>query len=210
MTVLTLADVQSGFTYLLSHPEFLLRSVLHAARMRLGVPLDALRWLLEKATRGRLPADLELLPVPPGLHLSATVDVMGTKLGVAATINVESVLFSNESIRVEVRIRDLSIKAPPDSPMAPMIGMMDLSRPGDLLNFMPAKPAIILDADGDLFVLDLMKLPKLKKNPLARRIVAAASEVLAIRELRVEEDLLVVGFRAMPFGLLAALGHLKG
>lgn len=210
MTVLTLADVQNGFAYLISHPEFLLRSALNAARLRLGIPLDGLRWMLEKLSRGKLPADLELLPVPPGLHLSATLDVMGTKMGVAATITVETVMFSNESIRLQVRIRDLSIKVPPESPLAGMIAMMDLSRPGDLLNFMPMRPAIILDADGDLFVFDLMKLPKLAKNPMARRIVAAASEVIAIRELRTEDDLLVVGFRAMPLGVLAALGHLRG
>ena len=93
--------------------------------------------------------------------------------------------------------------------MAGMIAMMDLSKPGDLLSFMPMRPAIVLDAQGDLFVLDLMKLPKLAKNPLARRVVAAASEVVAIREFATEEDLLVIGFRAMPLGLFAALGHLR-
>jgi hypothetical protein len=94
--------------------------------------------------------------------------------------------------------------------MAGMIAMMDLSKPGDLLNFMPVRPPLILDAQGDLFVLDLMKLPKLARNPMARRIVAALSEVLAIRELGTEGDLLVVGFRAMPLGIVTALSHLRG
>lgn len=209
MTVLTLEDLENGLAYLVSHPDYLLRSLINAARMRVGIPLDAVHFLLGKAARGKLPKDLTLTPMPPGLRAAATVDVMGTEMGVAATVTVESVLLSAESIRLQVRLRDLSIKVPETSPMAGMIAMMDLSKPGDLLNFMPVRPPIILDAQGDLFVLDLMKLPKLAKNPLARRIVAAVSEVLAVRELVTENDLLVIGFRVMPLGILAAIGHLR-
>ncbi len=209
MTVLSLSDVQSGFAYLLSHPEFLLRCVINAARLRLGVPLDAVNWLLHKVAAGKLPPDLMLTAEPPGIRVSATLEVMGTRLGLAATLTVEQVLFSLGSIRVELRVRDLSIKPQGDSPMVQMLSMMDLSKPGDLLSFMPMRPPMILDAQGDLFVLDLMKLPKLARNELAQRIVAALSEVLAIREFATEDDLLVIGLRAMPLGLMSALGHLR-
>lgn len=210
MTVLSLSDLQNGLAYLLAHPEFLLRSLINAVRMRFGIPLDGLVWLLGKATKGRLPEDLALTPIPPGLRVAASVDVMGTPMSLAAVLTVESVMLSAESIRVQVRVRDLSIKAPATSPMAGMLAMMDLSKPGDLLNFLPMRPPIILDAQGDLFVLDLMKLPKLARNPMARKLVAAASEVVAVKELRTEDDLLVIGFRAMPLGFMAALGHLRG
>lgn len=209
MTVLSLSDVQSGFAYLLSHPEFLLRSLINAARMRLGVPMDAVNWLLHKVAAGKLPSDLMLTAEPPGIRVSATLEVMGTRLGLAATLTVEQVLFSLGSIRVELRVRDLSIKPQGDSPMVQMLSMMDLSKPGDLLNFMPMRPPMILDAQGDLFVLDLMKLPKLARNEMAQRIVAAMSEVLAIREFATEDDLLVIGLRAMPLGLMSAISHLR-
>lgn len=209
MTVLSLNDVQNGFAYLLSHPEFLLRCVINAARMRIGVPLDAVNWLLHKLASGKLPPDLMLTAEPPGIRVSATVEVMGTRLGLAATLTVEQVLFSLGSVRVELRVRDLSIKPQGDSPMVQMLSMMDLSKPGDLLSFMPMRPPMILDAQGDLFVLDLMKLPKLARNDMAQRIVAALSEVLAIREFATEDDLLVIGLRAMPLGLMSAVGHLR-
>lgn len=209
MTVLSLSDVQNGFAYLVSHPEFLLRCVINAVRMRLGLPLDAVNWLLHKVAPGKLPPDLMLTAEPPGIRISATVEVMGTRLGLAATLTVEQILFSLGSIRVELRVRDLSIKPQGDSPMVQMLSMMDLSKPGDLLSFMPMRPPMILDAQGDLFVLDLMKLPKLARNELAQRIVAALSEVLAIREFATEDDLLVVGLRAMPLGLMSAIGHLR-
>jgi hypothetical protein len=77
------------------------------------------------------------------------------------------------------------------------------------MGYLPMKPAIILSAQGDLFVLDLLKLPKLAKNPMARRTVAALSEVMAVRELCTEDDLLVLGLRAIPLGFMAAVGHLR-
>jgi hypothetical protein len=209
MKVLSLTDLQNGLGYLVAHPQFLLRSVVNATRLRVGIPLTGLHWLLDKVARGRLPEDLRLTAQEPALHAAATVNVMGTSMALAAAVTVESVMLSAERVRVQVRVRDLSIKLPAESPLAAMIGMMDLSKPGDLLNFMPARPPMVLDAQGDLFVLDLMKLPQLAKNPLARRIVAAAAEVLAIRDLRTEDDLLVVGFRVMPLGLLTALDHLR-
>lgn len=209
MKILTLRDIQQGLSYVMARPELLVRAVVNAARLRCGIPLDGVMWLLEKVTRGRLPPDLSLQPVPPGLRVSATVPVMGAGLQIAAVIYVDQVQLSMESVRIHLRVRDLSIKPPAGSPIASMLAMMDLSKPGDLLGFMPVRPPMIVDAHGDEFVLDLMKLPKLAANPMAHKIVAALSEVLAVRELVTEDDLLVFGFRAMPFGALAALGHLR-
>lgn len=209
MTILSLSDIQSGVAYLASHPEYLLRCVINAARMRVGVPLSAVNWLAHRFGGSKLPPDLTLTAEPPGIRVSATVEVMGTRMGLAATLTIEQILFSLGSVRVELRVRDLSIKPEGDSPMVQMLAMMDLSKPGDLLNFMPMRPAMILDAQGDLFILDLMKLPRLARNELAQRIVAALSEVIAVREFGTEDDLLVIGLRAMPLGLVAALSHLR-
>jgi hypothetical protein len=209
MKVITLDDLQRGFSYLASNPTYLLRSAVNAARMRLGIPLDGVKWLLGKAARGKLPPDLQLEAVPPGLRISATANVMGAAMFVSGLLTVEQVVLGVDSLRVSLRVRELAIKPPPESPIASMLGMMDLTKPGDLLGFMPMKPAMIVSAHGDLFVLDLLKLPKLAKNPLARRIVAAMSEVLSVKELGTEGDLLVLGLGASPLGFMAAIGHLR-
>ena len=135
--------------------------------------------------------------------------MMGAGLQISAVIYVDQVTLAMESVRIHLRVRDLSIKPPAGSPIGSMLSMMDLSKPGDLLGFMPVRPALIVDAHGDEFVLELMKLPKLASNPMAHKIVAALSEVLASKELVTEDDLLVLGFKAMPLGLLNALGHLR-
>ncbi|MBL9044981.1 MAG: hypothetical protein JNM83_25465 [Myxococcales bacterium] len=210
MKVITLQEIQQAFAYLVSKPDYLLRSAVNATKLRFGLPMDAVTWLLGRLSRGKLPEDLSLVAMPPGVRFAATFNVMGTALFVSAVVSVETVQLSSDNIRVSLHVRELAVKPPPDSPMTAMLMMMDLSKPGDMLAFLPFRPSVILSAQGDEFVLDLMQLPKLKHNPLAKRIVAAVSEILTIRELGTEDDMLVIGLRATPSGIVSALGHLRG
>lgn len=208
--MITLQEIQQAFAYLVSKPDYLLRSAVNATKLRFGLPMDAVTWLLGRLSRGKLPEDLSLVAMPPGVRFAATFNVMGTALFVSAVVSVETVQLSSDNIRVSLHVRELAVKPPPDSPMTAMLMMMDLSKPGDMLAFLPFRPSVILSAQGDEFVLDLMQLPKLKHNPLAKRIVAAVSEILTIRELGTEDDMLVIGLRATPSGIVSALGHLRG
>ncbi|MFO0573266.1 MAG: hypothetical protein U1A78_04640 [Polyangia bacterium] len=210
MNVITIADLQNGLQYLRSNPHFLLRAALNAARLRFGAPMDAVRWLIGRLAGRKLPQDFQIEAMPPGLRVSATAEVMGTPIFVSAVITVEDVTLATDSARVRLRVTDLAVKPPDGSPVAQMVMMMDLGKPGDLLGFLPMKPPMIVSAQGDQFVLDLLQLPKLARNARAKAIVAAVSEILAVRELLTEDDLLVVGLKAMPRNLLAALGHLRG
>ncbi len=208
--MITLQEIQQAFAYLVSKPDYLLRRAVNATKLRFGLPMDAVTWLLGRLSRGKLPEDLSLVAMPPGVRFAATFNVMGTALFVSAVVSVETVQLSSDNIRVSLHVRELAVKPPPDSPMTAMLMMMDLSKPGDMLAFLPFRPSVILSAQGDEFVLDLMQLPKLKHNPLAKRIVAAVSEILTIRELGTEDDMLVIGLRATPSGIVSALGHLRG
>jgi len=210
MKVITLQEIQQAFAYLVSKPDYLLRSAVNATKLRFGLPMDAVTWLLGKLTKGKLPDDLSLAAVPPGVRFAATFNVMGTALFVSSVVSIESVQLSVDSVRVTLHVRELVVKPPADSPMGSMLMMMDLSKPGDMLAFLPFRPTVILSAQGDEFVLDLLQLPKLKHNAMAKRIIAAVSEVLTIRELGTEDDMLVIGLRAMPAGVVSALGHLRG
>ena len=210
MKVITLQEIQQAFAYLVSKPDYLLRSAVNATKLRFGLPMDAVTWLLGKLSRGKQPEDLSLVAVPPGVRFAATFNVMGAPVFVSAVVSIDAVQLSAESVRVNLHVRELAVKPPADSPMTAMLMMMDLSKPGDMLAFLPFRPQAILSAAGDEFVLDLLQLPKLKSNAMAKRIVAALSEVLSIREFGTEDDMLVVGLRAMPSGIVSALGHLRG
>lgn len=210
MKVITLQEIQQAFAYLVSKPDYLLRSAVNATKLRFGLPMDAVTWLLGKLSRGKLPEDLSLVAVPPGVRFAATFNVMGAAVFVSAVVSIDAISLSAESVRVNLHVRELAVKPPADSPMTAMLMMMDLSKPGDMLAFLPFRPQVILSAAGDEFVLDLLQLPKLKNNAMAKKVVAALSEVLSIREFGTEDDMLVVGLRAMPSGIVSALGHLRG
>lgn len=208
--MITLQEIQQAFAYLVSKPDYLLRSAVNATKLRFGLPMDAVTWLLGKLSRGKLPEDLSLVAVPPGVRFAATFNVMGAAVFVSAVVSIDAISLSAESVRVNLHVRELAVKPPADSPMTAMLMMMDLSKPGDMLAFLPFRPQVILSAAGDEFVLDLLQLPKLKNNAMAKKVVAALSEVLSIREFGTEDDMLVVGLRAMPSGIVSALGHLRG
>ena len=145
--MITLQEIQQAFAYLVSKPDYLLRSAVNATRFRFGLPMDAVTWLLGKLSRASCPRICRRRGAT-GVRFSATFNVMGTALFVSAVVSVDGVQLSAESIRVNLRIRELQVKPPADSPMAAMLMMMDLSKPGDMLAFLPFRPQVILSAAG--------------------------------------------------------------
>ena len=127
MKVITLQEIQQAFAYLVSRPDYLLRSAVNATKLRFGVPMDAVTWLLGKLSKGKLPDDLSLAAVPPGVRFAATFNVMGTPLFVSAVVSIDTVQLSAESVRVTLHVRELAVKPPADSPMGSML-MIDRNK----------------------------------------------------------------------------------
>jgi hypothetical protein len=210
MKMIGIDALKTGLSYVRRNPSFLVRAAANTARLKLGVPVTALGWLATKMAKGRAPKDLEIRAVPPALGVSATVSVMGTELLISAAVISQTIEINEEQLLLSVRVRDLAIKAPPQSPIAQMLLAMDLGKPGNLMAFMPMKLPALIEAHDDLFVFDLLRLPKLRENRPLRRVLAALSQVISIKDLKTEEDLLVLSLRAHPAGLSAALASLSG
>jgi hypothetical protein len=113
-----------------------------------------------------------------------------------------------------VRLRDvkLALVGDSESPVATLIksGALDLSKPGNLVKFIPKRPAAVVEAEGDRVVVDLLKVPKLAKDARLRRMLGVISPVLGIRAIETDRDHLYVKLRATPAGLPEALGKLRG
>ena len=204
-----LAAVQSGVSYLRSNPMYLLAAARNAARLQLSVPLDLVRWLIERRPRGKGPERIEVYAAPPNLGVSLTVDLYGTKIDVSAQIGVEGVENMAEALQIQLRVSDLQVQAPPGSPAAMMVQSLDLSRPGNLLNMMPKRHAVLVEARDDLFVLDLLRVQKLANNESLRRVLAVLADTVRVTQMTTEGDLLVVGFSANLLSLPAALTRLR-
>lgn len=206
--------LQAAARYLRNNPEEVVHAVSNATSLRFGVPLAALRWFVEQAPSGKkAPKDVELGSEAPALTVGATVDAMGTPVRASAAVRVNEVRIDENTIRVEVRLTDvkLQLAGESDAPVATLIksGALDLSKPGNLVKYIPKRPDAIVEADGDRIVLDLMRIPKLSKNPVARRALQVLAPVVGIRGIETANDHVYVRLQASPGGVLKALGALR-
>jgi len=200
-------------SYLRVHPEELGRAVRSAFGLRFGVPVAALRWLGEQAERTGKVEDFQIDSVPPGLRLSGNLDLMNTPIRAGAIIFVERVVFNDEELTVALRLEDVKLKlnGESDSPIAALIksGALDLSNPGTLVNFMPGRSPVLAEANGNRIVLDLMRDPKIGKNPLVRRAVSLLTSFVTLHGVETDQKHVDIAFRALPTGFGGAFRSVR-
>jgi len=207
------AMIKAAVGYVRKNPEEVVRAAVNATGLRFGIPLATLRWFAGQLQGAKAPKDVEISSAPPALRFSAVVDAMGTPVRASAAMKIDEVTITDESVRIGVRLRDvkLALVGESDSPVATLIksGALDLSKPGNLVKFVPKKPPAIVEAEGDRIVVDLMKVPKLANDPKVRKLLGLISPVLGIRAIETDRDHLYVKLRATPAGLPEALGKLR-
>lgn len=196
--------------YVKRNPDEVLKAAVNAASLKFGVPLAALRYLAGQAKPSKkAPTDIEIGTSPPALRLSASVDAMGTPLRASAAIRIDEVSIGADSVRIGIRLNDvkLALLGESDSPVATLIksGALDLSKPGNLVKYIPKRPALVVEAEGDRVVIDLMKIPAIAKNAKVRRILSIVSPVLGIRAIETDRDHIYIALRAKPAGLPQAI-----
>ena len=93
------------------------------------------------------------------------------------------------------------------TPVAGLIksGALDLSKPGNLAKFMPKRPDVLIEAQDDYIVLDLMKNPKIRQNDKVRRILETLTPVVNVTSIETRDDMLLIGLKATPLGFPRAL-----
>ncbi len=202
--------------YLKAHPTVVTRVAINAAAWKITIPLDVLRYFVTRLSEGKdkAPKDVILEARPPALHGAASIKAMGTPLRAGASIRVDQVTLGLETLRFDIRLSDVQLKleAPSDTPVAMLVasGALDLSAPGNLVKFLPKRPAIIVDAADDHIALDLMKHEKLSKNARLRRALELVSPVLEIRAIKTEGDNLVIALRPIPAGVGEVVARVRG
>lgn len=199
--------------YLKRHPEELLRAAKNAATMKLGIPVQALLWVARELGGEKVPADLLLEARSPGIYARASFEMMKTPLRGGANIIVESVDVKSDAILIDLRFEDISLEVTQKNvgtPVAALIqsGALDVSRPGDLLSYMPQRPSMLVEAKGNVITIDLMRHPKLSATK-AKRLVSVIAPLLGIEAIRTDESHLDVAFSAFPGGPTEAFAQLR-
>ncbi len=198
------AALRASFDYVRRNPLSLISAVREAARLRLTIPLDLVRWGLGRINSDKV-GDFTVAASPPGIELGLVAQVMGNGIRVGGVVKIEEVTFTAESLRLAIRLNGLRVE-PLSSGPGPIqallaSGAIDLSKPGNLVTFLPKRPAMLIEAEGDRLVFDLLKVPALAKNAKLRRALGALAPVLAVRDAVVQGDELLVGLRISPSGL---------
>jgi len=192
--------MNASFGYLRRNPRELLKTARELLGLRLGVPIDGLRWLAEHALPQTLfPVGLHVEAAPPLLRLRAEVDAMGTPIRASLCVGIDEVTVNANTLRLSLRVAevDLEMAGESVSPLAVLIrsGVLDLSRPGDLVHHLPMRPSVIAEAEGDRIVFDLFKIPTVAVNPAIRVTAALLSAVLSVEAIETDEERLYVVLR---------------
>lgn len=198
------AVVQAVTSYLRTHPEELARIVRNAVGLRFGVPVQGLRWLAAQGN-GKGPRDVEIDTEPPGIRVSATLELMGTMVRADTRIFIERIVMSAEQLRLELRLEqtEMQVLGDAESPVAALIksGALDLTKSGNLAAHMPGLGRLLGESTGNKLVIDLMKHPKLGKSRLMRRALGLVSSVLTVHGVESDEGHIDVLLRAFPRGV---------
>lgn len=206
MSIASLALSAAG-GYLRRNPGEISRAVRNLMGLRAGVPLDALRWLMEQAAKGGKIQDPVITEVPPGLRVTATVDLMKTPVRASAVVYIDRVKIDPNQLRLEVRLEEiwLEVIGESASPVAALLrsGALDLSKPGELAKYMDLPP-VIVDARDNKVALDLMREPKIGDNPIVRQALSVLTPLLTMHGIESDERHLNIVFRALPQGVGSA------
>jgi hypothetical protein len=198
--------------YLRRRPSEITRALSNLLGLRIGVPLDALRWLLDRAAKSGKLKDPVLTEVPPGIRFTATVDAMKTPLRASAVVYIDRMTITPDQIRLEVRLEEIWAEVLGDAvgPVAALLksGALDLSKPGNLAKYLPLPPTVVETRDNRI-VLDLMKDPKIAENKQVRRLLSLISPVVTAYSLETDDDHLEVVFRPLPEGVLPAASAIR-
>jgi len=209
---LPMEALRAGAAYLLGNPSELFTVVRGAAGFKVVIPIDALRWVLGKVVRGkRAPRELTLGTSPPALHIGALVEVMGNGLRAGADITIDSIDLSLDALRLELSINNLALEAEnPQSPMAQMVKAIDVTKPANLMSYIPKRPAALVEATGNRVVLDLMRIEKLAANATVRKVLGIAAPLLGRIQISTDADHLIVAVHPRLAGVASAISAIRG
>lgn len=201
--------LRSAGRFVTRNPLTVVRMAWHAVGLRVAMPLDALRWFIANTPPSkRAPTDVTIHAEAPAITVGATVDLMGTKVRASATVRVDELRILPDQLRVTIRLSrvDLKLIGDAETPVATLIksGALDLSKPGNLVRFMPRKPEVLIEAHDDIVVLDLMKNPKIRDNHRLRKLLSTLTPVVNVSALKTEDDFLLLALRATPMGFVQA------
>jgi hypothetical protein len=195
-------------SYLVEHPDELVRILRNAASLRFGVPLAALRWVAARAGGRHAPTDVRIEAVPPGIRVGATLPIMGALVRASALIFVDGVRLGPSELRLELRFTDVELELleHSKSPLASLLrsGALDLTKLGNLVAVMPRRPAFLVEAEGDRIVIDLKRHPAFQ-GARTETLLALITPLVTVTGVATDSEHVDVELGVLEQGAAAAI-----
>jgi hypothetical protein len=151
---------------------------------------------------------LKIEAASPGLRLEGEAQALGAPIYFAAHMDAEGVRVVGERRTVRVRLSDVVLSTTDDAPgpLADAIrnGMIDTKNPATLIGNMVSLPDMVVAAEGQDLVIDLMKAPAIERDETLRAALAAATSYLGVTGIRFWEDAIELQLGLLPGGVKEA------
>ena len=182
-------------------PAQALRLLLHALGGRISIPLSSIRSRIARVSEK---VALEIEAVSPGLRIQGEAHALGAPIYFAARIDADGVHIEGEQRTIRLRLSEVDLSTSEDAPgpLADAIrnGMIDTNNPATLIGNMISLPDMIVEAQGDVVVIDLMRVPAIQRDEMLRTAIAAATSYLCVKGIRVSDDAIELQLGLLPGG----------
>jgi hypothetical protein len=182
-------------------PAQALRFAMQALGGRISIPLSSIRGRLGRLS-DKVALDIEA--VSPGLRVRGEAHALGAPISFAARVDADGVHIEGERRTVRIRLSEVELSTSEDAPgpLADAIrnGMIDTNNPATLIGNMISLPDMIVEAEGQDVVIDLMRVPAIQRDEMLRTAVAAATSYLCVKGIRVSDDAIELQLGLLPGG----------
>ncbi|MBW1830631.1 MAG: hypothetical protein DRH23_01580 [Deltaproteobacteria bacterium] len=182
-------------------PSQALRLAMQALGGRISIPLSLIRARLAEMSEK---VSLRVEPVSPGLRIQGEAHALGAPIRFAARLDADGVHIEGEQRTIRIRLSEVELSTSEDAPgpLADAIrnGMIDTDNPATLIGNMISLPDMIVEAQGQDVVIDLMRVPAIQRDEMLRTAVAAATSYVCVKGIRVSDDAIELQLGLLPGG----------
>ena len=182
-------------------PAQALQLLLQALGGRISIPLSEIRGRLAQLSKK---VTLEIEAATPGLRIRGEAHALGAPISFAARVDADGVHIEGERRTIRIRLSEVELSTSEDAPgpLADAIrnGMIDTDNPATLIGNMISLPDMIVEAQGQDVVIDLMRVPAIQRDEMLRTAVAAATSYVCVKGIRVSDDAIELQLGLLPGG----------
>jgi hypothetical protein len=186
-------------------PALALRLITQALGGRVSIPLSAVRDRIADLSDK---VAIDIAAESPGIRVEGEAQALGAPVVFSARVEADGIHVQGLQRSLRIHLTDVTLTTTEDAPgpLADAIrnGMIDTKNPATLIGNMVSLPEMIVSAEGQDVLIDLMRFPALDRDERLKSAVAAASSYVCVTGIQVSDDAIELQLGLLPGGLKEA------